>query len=102
MKWNYFFFNPCPVLYIRCPVLNNPFPVNKLPNKDASKVPNNILKNPPFCSFVLFLIVFAVLFNKISCSSNAVIILFKSFKSLFDIINVLFPLPCIFFFFFEL
>ena len=52
-----FFFNPCPVLYVPCPVLHNPFPVNKLPNHDTPNVPNNVLKNPPFCSFVSFLIV---------------------------------------------
>ena len=86
-----FVFNPCPVLY-------NPIPVNKLPNNDGPNVPNNILKNPPFCSFVSFLIVFAVPFNNISCSSNAVTILIKPFKSLFDIINVLFPDPYLFFF----
>ena len=27
-------------------------PVNKFPIKLAPKVPNNLLKNPPFCSFV--------------------------------------------------
>ena len=40
------------------PALTIPFPANKFPNKLAPKVPNNILKNPPFCSFVSFLIVF--------------------------------------------
>ena len=56
-----FFFNPCPVLYISCPILHNPFPVNKLPNHDTPNDPNNILKNPPFCSFVSFLIVLLML-----------------------------------------
>ena len=27
-------------------------PFNKFPNKLAPKVPNNLLKNPPSCSFV--------------------------------------------------
>ena len=30
---------------------------NRFPNKPAPKVPNNMLKNPPFYSFVLFLMV---------------------------------------------
>ena len=34
-----------------------PLPVNKFPNKLAPKVPNNISRNSPFCSFTLFLIV---------------------------------------------
>ena len=46
------------------------FPVNKFPNKLAPKVPNKILKNPPFCSFVLFYIVLVTPFNKISKSSR--------------------------------
>ena len=86
MKW---FFNPCPVLYIPFPVLYNPFPVNKLPSNDAPNVPNNILKNPQSCFLVLFLIVLVVPFNNISCSSNAVAILIKSFKSLLEIIKVI-------------
>ena len=32
-------------------------PINKFPNKLAPKVPNNIMRNPPFCSFASFLIV---------------------------------------------
>ena len=39
------------------PALTIPFPDNKFPNKLAPHVPNNILKNPPFCSFVSFIIV---------------------------------------------
>ena len=39
------------------PGLNIRFPANMFPNKVAPKVPKNILKNPPFCSFVSFLIV---------------------------------------------
>ena len=33
------------------------FPVYKFPNNLAPKVPNNILKNPSFCSVVSFFIV---------------------------------------------
>ena len=34
------------------PALTIPFPANKFPNTLAPKVPNKILKNRPFCSFV--------------------------------------------------
>ena len=47
------------------PALKIPFPVDKYPNKRAPKVPNNILKNPPFCRFVSFLIVLVTPFSKI-------------------------------------
>ena len=47
------------------PALTDPFPDNKFPNKAAPKVNNNILKNPPFCSSVSFLIVLVTPFNKI-------------------------------------
>ena len=40
-------------------------------NKHAPKVPNNIPKNPPFCSFVLFLIVLVTPFDKILESLRA-------------------------------
>ena len=76
MKWNNFFFNPCPVLYIPCPVLYIPFPVNNFPSNDAANVPNNILKNPS-CFLILFLVALFVPFNNISCSSNAVAISIK-------------------------
>ena len=39
------------------PYLIIPLPANRLLNKLAPKVPNNITKNPPFCPFPLFLIV---------------------------------------------
>ena len=80
------FFNPYPVLYTPFPVLYNHFPVNKFPSNDAPNVPNNILKNPPSCFLILFVIALLVRFNNIPCSSNAITILIKSFKSLFDII----------------
>ena len=58
------FFFPEPALRIR-------FPANKFPNKLAPKVPNNILKNPPFYSFVSFLIVLVTPFSKMLESSRA-------------------------------
>ena len=47
---------PYPFLFPE-PALTIPFPVNKFSNRLAPKVPHNILENPPFCSFVSFLIV---------------------------------------------
>ena len=36
---------------IPSPARITPFPpVNKFPNNEATKVPNNILRNPPLCS----------------------------------------------------
>ena len=61
---------PFPFLYPKS-ALKSLFPVNKFPNKLASKVPNNILKNPPFCSFVSFFIVLVTPSNKILESSRA-------------------------------
>ena len=61
---------PFPLLFPE-PALKIPFPVNKFPNKLAPKVPNNILKNPPFCSFVSFVIVLVTPFNKILEFSRA-------------------------------
>ena len=62
-----FFLLPSPALTIPLPspALIIPFqPVNKLPNKLAPNVPNNILKNPPLCSLVSFSIVLPTPFNK--------------------------------------
>ena len=56
------------------PVLTVSFPdklfVNKSPSKLTPNVPNNILKNHPFCSFVSFLIVSVTPFSKIFESSK--------------------------------
>ena len=88
-------YNWFPLLFPE-PALTIPFPVNKLPNKLAPSVPNNILKNPPFCSFVSFSIVLVTSFNKILESSRACTIFIISFNSSFEIINVVFPDPNIF------
>ena len=62
---------PSPALTIPSPAHIIPFPpVNKLPNKLAPNVPSNILKNPPFCSLVSFLIALLTLFKKIPEFSN--------------------------------
>ena len=41
-----------PALIVPSPALIVPLPVYRFPNKLAPKVPNNIPRNPPFCSFV--------------------------------------------------
>ena len=43
-------------LIVPSPALIVPLPVNRFFNKLAPTVPNNILRNPPSCSFVAFLI----------------------------------------------
>ena len=55
---------PTPARTIPSPAHIIPFrPVDKLPNKLAPNVPSNILKNPPLCSLVSFLIVLFTRFN---------------------------------------
>ena len=95
---NFFFFLVLlPARTIPWPALIIPFPpVNKLPNKLAPKVPSNILKNPPLCSLVSFLIVLLTPFNKIPEFSRASTIFIISFISSTSIINLT-PEPCIFF-----
>ena len=76
---NFFFFLlPSSAFTIPSPALIIPFPVNKLPNKLAPKVPKSILKNPPLCSLISFLIVLLTPFNKISEFSSSLIILIIS------------------------
>ena len=38
---------PCPGIFDRL----TPLPINRFHNKLAPKVPNNVLRNPSFCSF---------------------------------------------------
>ena len=78
MRWYYKSHSfPEPALTILFPflfpelALRIPFPVKKFSIKVAPKVPNNILKNPPFCSFVSFLIVLVTPFIKILEFSRA-------------------------------
>ena len=88
---------PSPARIIPSHALIMPFSaVNKLPYKLAPRVPSNILKNPPLCSLVPFLIVLLTPFNKIPEFSNASIIFIISFMSSSSITNLT-PEPCIFF-----
>ena len=68
------FLIPSLILIVPSPALTTPFPDNKFPNNDAPKVPNNIDKNPPFCSLVSFSIISVTHFNKILESSSFLII----------------------------
>ena len=59
-------------------------------------MPNNLLKNPPFCYFTSFWTDSVTPFNNTPESSKDFTILIRSFMSLFDIISVVFPVPNIF------
>ena len=87
---------PFPFLFPE-PAVTIAFPVNKFSNKLAPKVANKILKNPPFYYFLSILIVLVITFIKILELSRAWITFIISFISLFEIIKVVFPEPCIFF-----
>ena len=63
-----------------------PLPVKRFPNKLAPKVPNNILKNPPFFSFASFLIVALIPFINNPDSSRDLTILIISFLLSLEII----------------
>ena len=74
-----------------------PLPFNEFSNKLVPNVPNSILRNLPFCSFVTFLIVLLIPFtNKKASSCDSTIITILSI-SLFEIIIVVVPDPNVFF-----
>ena len=75
---------PCPDIF---DVLN-PLPVIRFPNKLVSNMPNNILRNPPFCSFASFLVVSLTHFINKPDSSSHVTIFLISFISSLEIIHV--------------
>ena len=50
------------------------FPCNRFPNKLGPKVPDNIARNPPFCSFTSFLVVLLTSFVSKADSSRDLII----------------------------
>ena len=59
--------------------------------------PQDRVENPPFCSFISFLIVLVTPFNKILESSRAWTIFIMSFISSFEITKIVVPETCIFF-----
>ena len=73
-----------------------PLPVNRFSNKLAPKVPNNIPKNPPFCSFALFLIVSLTPFINKAESLRGLTIFMIAFISSLEMIKVVNADPSIF------
>ena len=65
--------------------------VNKFSNKLALNVPNNVLRNLPFCTFASFLIVSLTYFVNKPDSSSDLTIFMISFISSFEIINAVIP-----------
>ena len=61
---------PSPALCIPLTFLFTPLPVRRFPNKLAPNVPNNILRNPPFCFFISFLTDSVIPFNNKPESSS--------------------------------
>ena len=47
--------DPWPTLTVPSPAIMTPLPANIFPNRFVPNVPNSILRNPHFCSFVSFL-----------------------------------------------
>ena len=82
------------------PSLIVPVPVNRFHNKLSRKEPNNILRNPLFCTFASFLIFSLTPFINKSDSSSDLIIFYhyhsSSFISSLKIINVALADPYIF------
>ena len=70
------------------PALITPLPVNALPNALPANVPNN---SPPFCYFVLFLVVSLIPYNSKSDSSSDSTIFIISSTFSFEIINAVIP-----------
>ena len=82
-----------PALIMPSPALITPLPVNALPNILAADVPNNIGRNPTFCSFASFLNVSPISFTSYPNSSSDLTIFIISFISSFEIINAVLPDP---------
>ena len=80
--------DPSPALTHPFPALFIPLPANILSYKRAPSIPNNILRNPPFCSLISFPIV-STPFNNKPETSRDLSILIMSFISSFDIISFL-------------
>ena len=69
------FLVPSPARKTPSPARTTPIPPdNKFPNKEAPNVPNNILRNPSFCSLASFWIVLVTPSNKTPEFSKASIV----------------------------
>ena len=73
---------------MRSPALIMLLFVNRFPNKLAPNVPNNIPRNPPFCSFTLFLIVLLTSFINNPDYSSELTTFMISFISSLENINI--------------
>ena len=81
-----------PALVVPSPALITPLLVNALPKTRAANVPN-IGRNPPFCSFVSFLIVSLIPFNNnLDYTSDLTTFIISTISS-FEIINAVVPYP---------
>ena len=88
MGWNQKTFLRKDFLAVYSPALITPLSANIFPNKLVSNVPNNILRNPPFCPFASFLIVSVTPSNNNQESSRDLINLKRFCMSSFEIIKV--------------
>ena len=79
--------DPWLTLAVPSPSLITPLPANIFPNRLAPNVPNNILRNPPFCSLASFLIVSLTPSNNNPESSRDLTIFKMSSSSSFEIIQ---------------
>ena len=85
-------------LIVPSPTPTTPFPANVFPNILATTVPNEIGRNPTFCSFDSFLIVSLILLIRNPYSSSDSLAIFIIFPiSLFGNINAVVADPNIFF-----
>ena len=75
------------------PALIVPLSFNRFPNQLATKVSNNILRNPPFCYFASFFIVSLTPYLSKPDSPRDSIIFIISFISSLKVINVVLPDP---------
>ena len=71
-------------------------PANRVPNKLAPNLPNNIPRSSPFCSFAPFLMVLLTIFINNPDSSKDLTIFNISFISSFKTINYVIPDPNMF------
>ena len=72
------------------PALDVPLLFHRFSNKPATNLPNDMLRNPSFCSFASFLIVLLIPFINKPDSSCYWTIFMISFISSFEIVNVVY------------
>ena len=80
-------------LIVPSPALITPFPNNAFLNIPGVNVPNNIWKNPPFCSLISFLIILLIPFVSNPDYSSDLTISTIFSNSSFEVINAVVPDP---------